>query len=496
MRERIKESPCEEVLNYLFRPACKSDLELSYQNIVKVNQAHVIMLAEQKIISMDTAKKILSINDEISVMQNHPLFKINLDKEDLYFNMEQYLIDKTSLHIGGQQHTARSRNDMLATITRLNTREAYFKLSHLFINLRKSLLQKAKENLDAYMSGYTHLQPSEPTTFAAWLSAISFSLVRDYKRFSRVYEDLNICPLGGCAVASTSFPINRKRTSELMGFDAPMENSIDCVASRDYALELVSSLSMMALTLSRMAQDLYVWATPDFNYIEVGGCTAACSSIMPQKKNPITLEHIKAKAAHLEGFYVSIYSSMKNVIYSHCRDISSESVRFLFTALQEAEATMALTIPTIDTLQVNKDVMYEKASKNFCTVTELANQLVRYGDFSFRAAHEIVGTIVVDMMNQGKAACDIDIAEIDKVCSDLFNRKSGLTAEAILKALDPKENVLSKCQEGGSAPDEVIRQLKIIEDAISNDESILRMREDKVNRSNELLRESINKMEG
>lgn len=491
MRERIQESPCEEVLNYLFRPACQSDLKLSYQNIVKVNQAHVIMLSEQGIISKETAQKILAVNDEISEMQDHPLFKINLDKEDLYFNMEQYLIDKTSLHIGGQQHTARSRNDMLATIARLNTRKAYFQLGELFLKLRKSIINKAKENLDAYMSGYTHLQPSEPTTFAAWLAAIGFALERDYKRFSQVYEGLNACPLGGCAVASTSFPINRERTAELMGFNKPMASSIDCVASRDYALELVSSLSMMALTLSRMAQDLYVWATPDFNYVEVGGCTAACSSIMPQKKNPITLEHIKAKAAHLEGFYVSIYSSMKNVVYTHCRDISAESIRFLFPALQEAEADMALAIPTIDTLQIKKDVMYEKASKNFCTVTELANQLVRYGQYSFRAAHEIVGNIVVEMMDSGKAACDIDLAEVDKVSEKLFGRKSGLTEEEIKKALDPKENVMAKHYEGGSAPEEVTRQLNLLESILSADEEILNTRKEKIIQADAKLREAI-----
>lgn len=491
MRERIQESPCEEVLSYLFRPACQSDLQLSYQNIIKVNQAHVVMLAEQGIIEKETAKKILAVNDEISAMQEHPLFKINLDKEDLYFNMEQYLIDRTSLHIGGQQHTARSRNDMLATIARLNTRKAYFQLGDLFLKLRKCIVEKAKENLDAYMSGYTHLQPSEPTTFAAWLSAIGFALERDYKRFAHVYEELNACPLGGCAVASTSFPINRERTAELMGFDKLIASSIDCVASRDYALELVGALSTMALTLSRMAQDLYVWATPDFDYVEVGGCTAACSSIMPQKKNPITLEHIKAKAAHLEGFYVSIYSSMKNVVYTHCRDISAESIRFLFTALQEAEADMALTIPTIDTLNVKKEVMYEKASKNFCTVTELANQLVRYGNYSFRAAHEIVGNIVVEMMDEGKDACDIDLAEVDKVCQKLFGRNSGLTEAEIRQALDPKENVMAKHYEGGSAPEEVTRQLSLLESAILADEKVLTAQKEKAAQADQKLREAI-----
>lgn len=494
MRERIQANPCKEVISYLFRPSVKFDLSMSYQNIVRVNQAHVIMLAEEKIITKETAQSILKVNQEIAAMEDHPQFEINLNKEDLYFNMEKYLIDQIGLHMGGQQHTARSRNDMQASIARLNTKSAYFKTGTLFLELRKALVAKARQNLDAYMSGYTHLQPSEPTTFAAWLSAVSFALQRDYARFSNVYSSLNLCPLGGCAMASTSFPINCGRTAELLGFEAPMQNSIDCVASRDYALELVSSLTMMTLTLSRMAQDLYIWATPDFNYVEIGGDTAACSSIMPQKKNPITLEHIKSKAGHMEGFFISISSVMKNVPYTHCRDISSESIHFLFTALDEAETAMALTIPTIQTLQVNKDIMYKKARENFCTVTELANYLVRIGQFSFRSAHEIVGHIVVNMLQQKKNASHIGLKDVDSVCNELFQRTSGLSESEIHHALDPKENVLAKCHEGGSAPAEVSRQLDEIEKSITHDEEILLQREAQTKSADILLEKTIQDM--
>ena len=491
MRERIKEHPCKEVLDYLFRPAAQADLHRSYQAIIAVNEAHVLMLAEQGIITRHTASAILKVNEELARMEDHPTFEIDLDKEDLYFNMEKYLIDKTGLHTGGQQHTARSRNDMLATITRLNTRKEFFALSQLFIDLRRALIAKAFDNLDAYMSGYTHLQPSEPSTFAAWLSAISSALERDYRRFSQAYASLNLSPLGGCAMASTSFPINRKMTASLLGFDDTVPNSIDCVAARDYALDIVSALSMMSLTLSRMAQDLYVWATPDFDYVEVGGSTAACSSIMPQKKNPITLEHIKAKAAHLEGFYISLFSAMKNVAYTHSRDISSESMRFLFTAIDEAKASMALTIPTIQTLQVKKDRMYQKAQRNFCTVTELANQLVRHGDFSFRAAHEIVGTLVTSMMDQHKTAMDIHLGDVDAVCETLFQKPSGLTEEFVFKALDPKENVLAKSHEGGSAPAEVSRQLLLLETQLANDEEELRGRVSRTEAAARLLQQKV-----
>lgn len=491
MRERIKESPCEELLTYIFRPAIAYDLQESYQSIVAINKAHVMMLAEEGIIAKETAKKILEVTLDIERMQSEPKFAIDTDKEDLYFNMEKYLIDCTDLHIGGQQHTARSRNDLLATITRINTRTQYFKLAEIFLKLRATILESAEKNTQAVMSGYTHLQPSEPSTFGAYLSAILSALERDYARFQNAYVSLNLCPLGGCAVASTSFPINRNTTSELLGFDAPIASSIDCVASRDYALEIVNALAMMSNTLSRLAQDLYIWATPDFNYVEVGGCTAACSSIMPQKKNPITLEHIKAKAAHLEGFYVSLFSSMKNVVFTHSRDISSEAIRFFWYALKEAEAQMQLTIPTIKTLQVNRDVMLKKAGENFCTVTELANYLVRYDGISFRAAHEIVGAVVVKAMSKHLTALEINKALVNDTCLKLFNMETSLTDELINEALDPVLNVAAKRYEGGSAEEEVNRQLQKLMTTLAKDKALLAARKEKVAAADEKLNTKI-----
>ena len=480
MRERIKVSPCEEVLQYLFRPAIANDLKRSYQTIVKVNHAHVLMLLEENIIDLATAKKIIAVNKEIAGMQAAPVFEIDTDREDLYFNMEKYLIDQTDIHVGGQQHTARSRNDMLATITRMDTRTIYFKLTEIFLDLRAAILKMAAANKDAYMSGYTHLQPSEPTTFGAYLSAVGSALERDYRRFANAYLSLNICPLGGCAVASTSFPINRKTTASLLGFDKTITSSIDCVASRDFALEIMNSLSMMSNTLSRLAQDLYVWTTPDFNYVEMDGSVAACSSIMPQKKNPITLEHIKAKAAHLEGIAVSLFSAMKNVAFTHSRDISAESLRFFWYGLDEAEATMKLALATVSTLTTNKEIMYKKAKENFCAVTELANYLVRYDKISFRAAHEIVGTIVVKMMDKNATSDMITYNDVNEVCQELFSFNTSLTQELINQALDPKENVCAKKYEGGSAPEEVTRQLELLEATLAADKALYQERAAKV----------------
>ena len=468
-RGTIKKAPAEEIVEYLIRPGIATDIERSYQTILDINRAHVIMLAEEGIITRATAAAILSVTQNMAAMQSEPTFTISPDVEDLYFNLERYLIQETGIEIGGQQHTARSRNDLLATTARMDIRNRYLDLCGRFIELRRALLVLAGAHLETVMAGYTHLQPSEPITFAQYGSAVLNALERDYARLANAWHTLNICPLGGCSMASTTFSINRHTTAELLGFDAPMNNAIDCVAARDYALEITGALAMAANTFSRMAQDMYVWATPEYGYLEVDDSVAVCSSIMPQKKNPITFEHLKSKAAHIEGFWVSIFSAMKNVAYTHCRDISTEAVKGFWLAAQEMEASLALLTVTVKTLKVNSEHMADVARENFCTVTELANYLVRHDGFSFRAAHEIVARLVDYMMTHKKKAHEIHRSELDAICRELFGKECSLTDEQITRALDPVLNARSKTACGGSCPAEVARQLAILDTALIAD---------------------------
>lgn len=490
-RGKIKKAPATEVVKYLIRPAIAADLERSYNTILDVNKAHILMLAKTGIISGDVAKKLLVATKQIESEKEHPTFEINPDVEDLYFNLERYLIKLTGLEVGGQQHTARSRNDLFATEIRIDTRKVYLKLSQMFIDLRRAYLQLARKNLDTVMSGYTHMQPSEPITFAHYLSGVSSALARDYDRFSHAWKSLNLCPLGGCSMGSTSFPIDREYTSKLMGFDGPVQNSLDCVASRDYVLEILTALAQTAMTMSRTALDLYNWATPEYGYIEVDDSCAVCSSIMPQKKNPFTLEHVKAKAAHMEGFMIGVYNTMKNVIFSHGRDTSVETPRYFYTALSEMEADFALLTVTINTLSVRKQRMYDCAARNFCTVTELANYLVRHDDISFREAHEIIAHVVGAMNEKGLTATDIDRNAVEKATKELFGFDTKLTDELIREALDPRRVAYEKTCIGGTAPDEVSRQLDLVEAQIKADEDELKARQAQLDSADALLAEKV-----
>ena len=470
-RGKMKKAPAKELVDYLIRPAIATDLERSYQTLLDINKAHVLMLAKQGIIEKDVAKQILQVTQDIAGMQAHPEFEIIPDVEDLYFNFERYLIKRTSLEIGGQQHTARSRNDMFATEIRYDTRRYFLTLCEHFNNLRRSFLKIARENTDAVMSGYTHLQPSEPITLAHYCSAILNAMARDYERMTHVWKTVNQCPLGGGSMGSTTFDIDRHYTAKLLGFDKPLENSLDCVAGRDFTLELAAAMSTAGLTFSRIAMDLTLWATPEYGYIELDDSVSGCSSIMPQKKNPIALEHVRAKSGHLEAFYVSLCTGMKNVPYMHCRDISTESVRYFWTAMTEFLQDADLLNASLREMKVHKEHMVESARRNFCTVTELANYLVRIDKISFREAHEIVADVVGYLKVYHLMADLITLEELNMFCQKLFNFTSKLTAEDLKAALDPVKNAQSKTCWGGTAEAEVSRQLDVIEAQIEKDEA-------------------------
>ena len=469
-RGKMKKAPAKELVDYLIRPAIATDLERSYQTLLDINKAHVLMLAKQGIIEKDVAKQILQVTQDIAGMQAHPEFEIIPDVEDLYFNFERYLIKRTSLEIGGQQHTARSRNDMFATEIRYDTRRYFLTLCEHFNNLRRSFLKIARENTDAVMSGYTHLQPSEPITLAHYCSAILNAMARDYERMTHVWKTVNQCPLGGGSMGSTTFDIDRHYTAKLLGFDKPLENSLDCVAGRDFSLELAAAMSTAGLTFSRIAMDLTLWATPEYGYIELDDSVSGCSSIMPQKKNPIALEHVRAKSGHLEAFYVSLCTGMKNVPYMHCRDISTESVRYFWTAMTEFLQDADLLNASLREMKVHKEHMVESARRNFCTVTDLANYLVRIDKISFREAHEIVADVVGYLNEKHLMADQITLDELNMFCQKLFNFTSKLTAEDLKAALDPVKNAQSKTCWGGTAEAEVTRQLDVIEAQIEKDE--------------------------
>ena len=459
-RGKIKQPPAKEVIKYIINPSISdAEAERSFQKYVECNKAHVLMLEKQGIIKKEVAKKILEVAEEMTAMGSKPSFALRPELEEMYFNLENYLISKVGIEVGGQQHTARSRNDLYATVVRMDVRKFYLEVCELYNEMRKTIQQVARNNTDAVMAGYTHLQPSEPITFAQYCAAILYGMDRDYQRIQNAWEQLNLCPLGGGSMGSTTWKIDRQFTSELLGFNAPLGNSIDAVGSRDYILEILSAFGIAASTFTRLCQDLYVWATPDYGYVEVADEVAVCSSIMPQKKNPWTLEHIKGKSANIEGLCVGAWAVMKNTPYTHNNESSGEGPTFLWNAFDEMKACIELLNITFRGIKLNKELMVQTASNNFCTMAELANTLVRADHISFRTAHDIVAHVVDFMLTHGKKASEIDVDVIAPIAKQLFNIETKVTNEEIQLGLDPVKNANSKDSLGGSAPEEVLRQL-------------------------------------
>ncbi|MFD1415052.1 argininosuccinate lyase [Oceanobacillus jeddahense] len=468
MKERLKNEKAEEVIKYVIEPSIKAELVRSFDNLMYVNKAHLKMIVETEIIDRSIGREILrGLNELIDEGSNN--LQIDYNIEELYLNMEKALIEKVGIKAGGILHIGRSRNDLLATVTRMNSRDSIFNILKKINILRNEILIIAKDNVETIISGYTHMQPAEPITLSHYLSALLFAVERDFKRLIATYKQINTSPLGAGSMGSTNFNIDRDMTAEILEFDTVMNNSLDSIASRDYSMEALSSLALYSNNLSRIAQDLYIWSTDEFNYVEVDDSVSIGSSIMPQKKNPVTLEHIKAKAAHVLGAYVSTFSTLKNISYGHSRDTSTESMKYYWDAFHEVESITSLMIATLRNIKFNKSLMRERTLENFTTVTELANTLVRKTDISFRQAHHIVGFMVREMIEE-----DIDLEQVN---SEMVNKYARVViGEDIIYSdkdvsisLDPEENVYSKTVKGGPAPSEVNRQLDEISNNLEED---------------------------
>ena len=454
-RGKIRKPPRESVIRNIISPAIEEDrAHGSFQDYLDINKAHVLMLARQGIISEEVEKAILTATDRMAAMGPEPDFPLDPKLEDMYFNLERHLIEMTSLEIGGQQHTARSRNDLFATSARMAYRRYYFAIAGRFIAMRKAIHALAEKNKDAVFSGYTHLQPSEPITFAHYLSAILASFERDYRRFSDAYRTLDRSPLGGGSMGSTTWNIDRGMTADLLGFSEVIDNSIDCVASRDYGLDIASGMAAAGNTLSRFCFDLYIWATPDYGYVEVDDSDAVCSSIMPQKKNCDFAELIKGRTGRMYGYLQAMLTMMKGIPLAYDKDMQED--KFLsYETIDLWQSTMKVMAPMVRKMKINGKRTYQAASHGFSTATDMADYLVKKG-MPFRDAHRVVGQTVRYCVENDKTFDDLTLDEF-KAQSELFDKD-------IFEDISLEHSVGARKSYGGTAPEAVKVQMQHAEE--------------------------------
>jgi argininosuccinate lyase len=427
---------------------------------MRIHFAHTLMLMKQGIITQGEGKQILFGLQELMRMGAKAI-KIDYSLEDMYSHIEEFLISKTGMGLGGKMHTGRSRNDMAQTVWRMLLRQGLLDVLTNLLKLRGTILTLAQKHVNTVMPGYTCGQQAQPITFGYYLAALHDSLERDTLRLKAAYSCVNRCPLGACALATTGFPIDREFTAELLGFQAILTNGYDAVSSRDDAAEAMSCFTIMAINLSRLYQDLHTWCSAEYSFVEIADQYAQVSSMMPQKKNPTTLEYLRSISGYVLGDLVSLLSVQKNTTFGLVSDNGYPLTKLVLNGATNSNLALTLVEGIVASLIVKQEIMLEKTRAGLSTMTELADTIVREKNLSFRYAHSIVAKTVKQVLELGKTSAEITTDMLDSASQDVLGQPLTLDKEMLKKALDPIENVMVRNVLGGPAPKELARSIVI-----------------------------------
>ena len=383
-----------------------------YHQDIEGSIAHVKMLAKQGILTTEDRDAIIEGLEGIRRDLESGALTFTAEPEDIHSFVEAVLTERIG-EAGKRLHTGRSRNDQVALDMKLYTRDEIDELDGLVKSLLEELLKLMEENLDTYMPGFTHLQKAQPITLAHHMGAYFEMFDRDRSRLSDIRKRMNYCPLGSGALAGTTYPLDREYTAELLGFDGPTLNSMDSVADRDYVIELLSALSTIAMHLSRFCEEIIIWNTNEYQFVEIDDSYSTGSSIMPQKKNPDIAELIRGKTGRVYGALVSILTTMKGIPLAYNKDMQ-EDKELTFDAIDTVKGCLALFTGMISSMTFKKDAMEASAKNGFTNATDAADYLVNHG-VAFRDAHGIVGQLVLYCIEKGIALDDMSLEEFQAI---------------------------------------------------------------------------------
>ncbi|WP_312447689.1 argininosuccinate lyase [Lacrimispora sp.] len=421
-----------------------------YHQDIEGSIAHVKMLAKQGLLTDEDKDKIVKGLMEIREDLESGALVITGEHEDIHSFVEAVLTERIG-EAGKRLHTGRSRNDQVALDMKLYTRDEIDELTLLVEGLLSELLKLMEENLDTYMPGFTHLQKAQPITLAHHLGAYFEMFDRDHSRLHDIKKRMNYCPLGSGALAGTTYPLDREYTAELLGFTGPTLNSMDSVADRDYLIELLSALSTIAMHLSRFCEEIIIWNTNEYRFVEIDDSYSTGSSIMPQKKNPDIAELIRGKTGRVYGALVSLLTTMKGIPLAYNKDMQ-EDKELAFDAIDTVKGCLALFTGMISTMTFRKDVMEASAKNGFTNATDAADYLVNHG-VAFRDAHGIVGQLVLFCIEKGIALDDMSLEEY-KAISPVFE-------EDIYEAISLKTCVEKRMTIGAPGQEAMKRVIEI-----------------------------------
>ena len=409
------------------------------------SKAHVAMLANQGIVSVDDAQSISQGLDTVAAEYEANGVPVNLDLEDIHMVTESRLAELIG-PAAGRLHTARSRNDQVATDFRLWVRDAIDEVQAGLDALQQALLTRAEEHADAVMPGFTHLQSAQPVTLGHHLMAYHAMVRRDRSRFADARERLNECPLGAAALAGTGFPIDRHATAAALGFAKPTDNSLDSVSDRDFALDYLMAATQCSLHLSRLAEEFIIWASQPFGFIKLPDAYSTGSSIMPQKRNPDAAELVRGHAGRIMGCMNALCVTMKGLPLAYSKDMQDDKPP-VFEAHDLIGLSIAAMTGMIETVTFRTDRMRALAESGFATATDLADWLVREANVPFREAHHITGRAVAAAESAGTPLADLPIETLKAIDARIDER--------VYAVLTVDASVASRKSHGGTAPDQV-----------------------------------------
>jgi argininosuccinate lyase len=452
----------ENVLADCFEDAKRYFLEAYHE----VDLAHAIMLAEQKIITETELRALLTT---LRKLDFDSIRRAEYDGsfEDLFYYLQREITRNCDPDTAGKLHTARSRNDIDVTIYRLYLRRQTLRLLRETMNLRANFLNLVAQHHESLIPAYTHTQPAQPSTLAHFLLAMAENLGRDIKRLHRAFDNMNLCPLGAGAITTTGFPINRHRVAELLGFYAPTVNSYGSIASVDYFTETLGATSALLVNVGKFAQEFLLMATMEFNVIRLPDSYVQGSSIMPQKRNPVAIEHIRAIASKALGQSLGVITSVHNTPFGDINDVEDDLQPLIYNAIRDATRAVALFAGTIQSATFNLETLRRRAGENFITVTELADTIVRRENLSFRIAHSIVAKSVHAAIEQGG---EITHPILQTAAREILGHELSLSAADLQQTLSPENFVSIRTIYGGPAPEETRRALNVEREFSETDE--------------------------
>ncbi|MBO4809728.1 MAG: argininosuccinate lyase [Lachnospiraceae bacterium] len=436
-------------LVYDFNASISFD-RLLFDQDIEGSIAHVTMLGKQGIVSENEMKEIIEGLKGIHKDVSEGKLEITKEYEDVHSFVEANLIDRIG-DVGKKLHTGRSRNDQVALDMRLYVRSAILEVDEALEELLKVILGIMEENVETYMPGFTHLQKAQPTTIAHHFGAYFEMFKRDRSRMSDIYERMNYCPLGAGALAGTTYPLDRFYTAKLLSFNGPTLNSMDSVSDRDYVVEFLSALSLVMMHLSRFSEEIIIWNSNEYRFIEIDDAYSTGSSIMPQKKNPDIAELVRGKTGRVYGALMSILTTMKGIPLAYNKDMQ-EDKELTFDAIKTVSDCITLFTGMLATIKFNKDIMAKSAMKGFTNATDAADYLVKKG-MPFRDAHGVIGRLVLYCIDKDCSIEDLSLEEL-KNMSDLFE-------EDIYEAISLKTCVEKRVTVGGPGMDAMKKVIDI-----------------------------------